>query len=255
MLLVIDVGNTETAVGVYDGDELAHTWRVVTLRRRTVDEYRLTLRGLLELEDLNGDLTGAALASVVPAATAALRIVLPDLVDGPITVVETGVKTGIKIAVDNPREVGADRVVNAVAAADRYDLPVVVVDFGTSTNFDVIDDSGSYVGGVIAPGLAVSLEALISRTAALRRVELVAPDSVIGTNTVEAIQSGLVYGHAGFVDGVIERIRRELGGDVTVVATGGLAGTIAPHCETVEVVDEHLTLHGLRIIHELNSGR
>jgi type III pantothenate kinase len=252
MLLVIDVGNTETALGVYDGDNLVHTWRVVTLRRRTADEYRLTLRGILDLEGLQGKLTAAALASVVPDATSALRQVLPTLVDGPVTIIEAGVKTGVKIKVDNPREVGADRVVNAVAAADKYELPVVVVDFGTSSNFDVVDGSGNYVGGVIAPGLAVSLEALISRTAALRRVELVAPESVIGTNTVSAIQSGLVYGHAGFVDGIIGRMRDELEGNVTVVATGGLASTISPHCSSVDVVDEHLTLYGLRLLHELN---
>ncbi len=253
MLLVIDIGNTETAIGVYRGEELVHTWRVGTMGRRTADEYRLTLRGILDLEQLQGDLTGASLASVVPAATAALRVVLPDLVGGPVTIVETGIKTGIRVAVDNPREVGADRVVNAVAAADRYPLPVIVVDFGTSSNFDVIDTAGNYVGGVIAPGLAVSLEALIDRTAALRRVELVAPPSVIGTNTVTAIQSGLVYGHAGFVDGIVERMRRELEGEVTVVATGGLAGTIAPHCSSVDEVDEHLTLFGLRLVHEMNT--
>ncbi|MBT8199595.1 MAG: type III pantothenate kinase [Acidimicrobiia bacterium] len=253
MLLVIDIGNTETVLGVYRGEDLIHTWRVVTASRRTADEYRLTLRALLDLEHLNGDLTGAALASVVPSATAALRLVLPDIVSGPVTIVETGIKTGIKVAVDNPREVGADRVVNAVAAAERYPLPVVVVDFGTSSNFDVIDMAGNYVGGVIAPGLAVSLEALIDRTAALRRVELVAPASVIGTNTVAAIQSGLVYGHAGFVDGIVERMRAELEGEITVVATGGLARTIAPHCSSVDEVDEHLTLFGLKLLHEMNT--
>ena len=254
MLLVIDIGNTETALGVYEGEELVHTWRIVTHRRRTSDEYMLTLKGILDMAGLSGHLTGAALASVVPDATAALRVVLPQLVDGHVMVVEAGIKTGIKISVDNPREVGADRVVNAVAAAARYELPVVVVDFGTSSNFDVIDSSGAYVGGVIAPGLAVSLEALISRTAALRRVELIAPEAVIGTNTVTAIQSGLVYGHAGFVDGIVQRMRSELEGDVTVVATGGLATTIAPHCETVDQVDEHLTLFGLRLLYELNRA-
>jgi type III pantothenate kinase len=176
-----------------------------------------------------------------------------DLVEGPLVVVGPGIRTGMAITIDNPREVGADRVVNSVAAMHRYGKPVIIVDFGTSTNFDVVDGDGAYIGGSIAPGLEVSEEALIAATAALRRVETKVPTSPIGRNTVEAMQSGLVFGHAGLVDGIVERIAAELGGDPAVVATGGLASTIVPHCRMVETVDAWLTLDGLRIIYELNT--
>ncbi len=253
MLLVIDVGNTETAIGVFDGEELAAHWRVGTVQHRTADEHRLLLQGILSMEGFVADvLTGACISSVVPSATDGLRQIAGTVVTGPVVVVEPGVKTGISIRIDNPREVGADRVVNSVAARELYGSPVVVVDFGTSTNFDVVSADGHYIGGVIATGLEVSHEALIARTAALRRVELVTPRSVIGKGTVEAIQSGMLYGHAGLVDGIVGRIARELGGDVEVVGTGGLASTIVPHCTTVERVDEFLTLTGLRLIYALN---
>ena len=253
MLLVIDVGNTETVLGVFDGAELAAHWRVTTVRGRTKDEYRLLLGSMLEMEGYGRSrLTGVAVSSVVPPATHALRDVSGFLADGPVLVVEPGVKTGMPILIDNPREVGADRIVNAVAAAAMYGAPAVVVDFGTSTNFDVVSANREYIGGVISTGLEVSQEALIRATAALRRVELTPPRSVIGKGTVEAIQSGLLYGHAGLVDGVIGRIQAELG-EVRTLATGGLAGTIVPHCVTVETVDEFLTLHGLRLIYELNQ--
>lgn len=254
MLLVIDVGNTETVLGVFDGDEIIAHWRVTTVRGRTPDEYRLLLGGMLQMEGyLPEKLTGVSIASVVPPATQALRNVAPRLADGPLLVVGPGVKTGMQILIDNPREVGADRIVNALAAAQRYGPPAIVVDFGTSTNFDVVGGGGDYLGGVISTGLEVSQEALIRATAALRRVELSPPRSVIGKGTVEAIQSGLLYGHAGLVDGVIGRITAELGDGVHTLATGGLASTIVPYCSSVDVVDEFLTLHGLRLIYELNQ--
>jgi len=258
MLLVLDVGNTQTVIGLYDGDRLAGHWRMTTARQSTVDELRIWLRGMLELDGFgDDDVTGVALCSVVPAITASLREVGATLTSGPVTVVEPGVKTGMPINIDNPREVGADRVVNSVAARAKYDAPVIVVDFGTSTNFDVVGPDGDYLGGAIAPGLAISTDALISGTAALRRVEYVPPRSPIGKGTVEAIQSGALYGHAGLVDGIMERIVAELSGgtgaEVTRVATGGLASTIVPHCHTVDIVDEFLTLEGLRMIHDLNQ--
>ncbi len=253
MLLVIDAGNTETVLGVFEGDELMDHWRIATVRGRTEDEYRLLLGGLLVGEGYErAKLTGVALASVVPPVAAALRAVASVLADGPLLEVGPGVKTGMPILIDNPREVGADRIVNAVAAASIYGTPAVVVDFGTSTNFDVVSSAGEYIGGVIATGLEVSQEALVRATAALRRVELTPPRSVIGKGTVEAIQSGLLYGHAGLVDGVMQRIIAELGDEVHTLATGGLASTIVPFCSTVDTVDQFLTLHGLRMVFGLN---
>jgi type III pantothenate kinase len=253
VLIAIDVGNTQTVMGLYDGDELVDSWRLSTVRDRTADEYRLFFAGLLRQDGYHlEDVDGVALSSVVPTAKAAMVDVAADLVDGPLVVVGPGTRTGLPIHIDNPREVGADRVVNSVAAAHRYGTPVVVVDFGTATNMDAVDATGAYVGGIIAPGLEISQNALIDATAALRRVDITPPRGGIGKNTVEAIQGGLLYGHAGLVDGIVTRILEELGGDPAVVATGGLASTIVPHCRTVEVVDEHLTLDGLRLIYEMN---
>lgn len=254
MLLTIDVGNTQTAVGLFTGDDLADHWRLTTMRERTADEYRLLLHGLFEQDGVDPDqISGAIMSSVVPRATTALGDAVSRFVGTRTMVVGPGIKTGMPILIDNPREVGADRVVNAVAARTRYGTPVVVVDFGTSTNFDIVGDQGEYLGGVIGPGLEVSMDALVSATAALRRVELTPPRSVIGKGTVEAIQAGLLYGHAGYVDGIVDRIRADLGSDVQAVATGGLAGTIVPHCRTVDTIDENLTLDGLRLLYELNQ--
>jgi type III pantothenate kinase len=187
---------------------------------------------------------------VVPAVTGNLRTVAPDLTRGDVVVVEPGTEIGMPVMIDNPREVGADRIVNALAARERYGTPAIVVDFGTSTNFDVVGPEGAYLGGAIAPGLEIATNALISGTAALRRVEYVAPRSPIGKGTVEAIQSGALYGHAGLVDGIMERIADELGGEPVKIATGGLAAAIVPHCRTVDVIDEFLTLEGLRLVFE-----
>ncbi len=255
MLLVLDVGNTQTVMGLYDGEELVGHWRLTTTRERTADELRMWLKGMLELEGFHpNDVRGIALSSVVPALTAPLRWVARLVAGEHVVVVEPGVKTGMPILIDNPREVGADRIVNSVAARAKYGAPVIVADFGTSTNFDVVGPEGEYLGGAIAPGLVISTDALIGGTAALRRVEFVPPRSPIGKGTVEAIQSGAIYGHAGLVDGIMERLAAELGGEVIRVATGGLASTIVPHCTSVETVDEYLTLDGLRLIYNLNRN-
>ena len=253
MLLTIDIGNTQTALGLFEGDKVVAHWRLNTIADRTEDELRISLTGLFGLEGYQlADISGIALSSVVPALTAAFRTVGHSITDGPVVAVGPGVKTGMPILIDNPREVGADRIANAVAARERHGTPVIVVDFGTSTNFDVISAAGEYLGGVIAPGLQIATNALISGTAALRRVEYVAPRSPIGKGTVEAIQSGALYGHAGLVDGIMERVAAELGDDITRIATGGLASTIVPHCSSVSIIDDFLTLEGLRMIYELN---
>jgi type III pantothenate kinase len=254
MLLAIDIGNTQTAIGLLDGEEVVGHWRLTTNAEETEDELRSSLKALFDLDGFRpGDVTGVAVSSVVPPLTTAFRTVGERLTDATVVIVGPGVKTGMPILIDNPREVGADRIANAVAARGRYGTPVVVVDFGTSTNFDVVSADGEYLGGVIAPGLHIATNALIDGTAALRRVEFVPPRSPIGKGTVEAIQSGALYGHAGLVDGVMERVSAELGGEVTRVATGGLASTIVPHCTSVETIDEFLTLEGLRRIYELNT--
>jgi type III pantothenate kinase len=254
VLIAIDVGNTQTVMGLFDGPDLVDSWRLSTVRERTADEYRLYFAGLLRQDGYHlEDVDGVALSSVVPVAKTAMIQVAEEMIEGHLVVIGPGVKTGMPINIDNPREVGADRVVNAVAAAHRYGTPVVAVDFGTSTNMDVVDGSGAYVGGAIAPGLEVSQDALIRATAALRRVSTEAPRAAIGRNTVEAIQSGLVYGHAGLVDGIVDRLVAEVGGSPEVVATGGLASTIVPHCRSVGTVDETLTLDGLRLIYEMNG--
>lgn len=255
MLLVVDVGNTQTVMGLFNGADLIDQWRLSTVRERTADEYKLFLAGLLRQDGHHlEDVDGVALSSVVPTAKEAMTSLAHELIRGHVVVVGPGVKTGMALRIDNPHEVGADRVVNSVAAAAKYGAPVISVDFGTSTNFDVVDGQGCYVGGAIAPGLEVSEDALIAATAALRRVETREPRSVIGKSTVEAMQSGLLYGHAGMVDGIVGRMRAEVGAETPVVATGGLASTIVPHCRSVEIVDDRLTLDGLRMIYEMNVG-
>ncbi len=254
MLLAIDIGNTQTVAGLFSGEKLVGHWRLHTDKDRTSDETRLWLRSLLEMEGFSPDqLDGVVVSSVVPSVTARFRAVGSRMTGGEVVVIEPGVKTGMPILIDNPREVGADRVVNSVAARHRYGSPVIVVDFGTSTNFDVVGPDGAYLGGAIAPGLVIATNALIAGAAALRNVEFLPPRSPIGKGTVEAIQSGALYGHAGLVDGIMERLAAEVGGEVIRVATGGLASTIVPHCRSVEIIDEFLTLDGLRLIHEMNG--
>jgi type III pantothenate kinase len=248
MLLAVDVGNTQTVLGLFAGDELTDHWRLATARSTTADELGVLLSGLLEFDGVDG----ICLASTVPVLVREWETLASKWAQAPILVAGPGVKTGIPIRYDDPREVGPDRIVNAVAAKKRYGAPVIVVDFGTSTNFDVVSPAGEYVGGVLAPGIEVSMDALFERAARLVKVDYVAPPTVIGKTTVGGLQSGLVYGFAGQVDGIVGRIREELGADARAVATGGLADLVAPHSQTIDCVDPFLTLDGLRIVWELN---
>jgi type III pantothenate kinase len=252
MLLAIDVGNTNTVLGLFDDDVLMHSWRIKTDARETADEIELTLRGLLADAP---DVSGVALCSTVPAVLREMRVTLERYYsDVPQIIVEPGIKTGVAVATDNPREVGADRIVNSLAAHTLFGGPCIVVDFGTSTNLDVVSAKGEFMGGALAPGIEISIDALAQRAAQLRKVELVAPRSVIGKNTVEALQSGAVFGFAGQVDGLVTRITAELGRDVTaVVATGGLAGIVVPYSTTVTHHEPDLTLIGLRLMFERNQ--
>jgi type III pantothenate kinase len=256
VLLAIDVGNTETMLGVFDGELLSWHWRMATRPERTADELALLFGGFLEQQGLSfsRQITGVALASVVPDQTQALREMVRTYYHFPPVVVEPGIKTGISVATDNPREVGADRIVNALAAFSRYGGPCIVVDFGTATTYDAVSAEGQYLGGAIAPGIQVSAAGLFSATARLTRVEVRAPRSAVGKNTVESLQSGLVFGTAAEVDGMVERIRQELGGEAAVVATGGLAGAVVPECRSIQHHDPWLTLEGLRLIYEKNTS-
>ena len=249
MLLAVDVGNTQTALGLYDGSGLTDNWRLATERSTTADELGVVLSGLLDFDGV----AGICLASTVPVLVREWEELARKWAEATLLVVGPGVKTGIPIRYDDPREVGPDRIVNAVAAKDRYGAPVIVVDFGTSTNFDVVSPEGEYVGGVLAPGIEISMDALFARAARLVKVDYAAPASVIGKTTVGGLQSGLVYGFAGQVDGIVGRIREELGAEASVVATGGLADLVAPHSRTIERVDPFLTLDGLRMVWELNA--
>ena len=249
MLLAVDVGNTQTALGLYDGEELVESWRVATEAERTGDEIAALVVRLLELRDLAfDDVTDVALCSAVPLLVRAYQEVAERYAQAPLMVLGPGVKTGIPILYDDPREVGPDRIANAVAARERHGAPCIVVDFGTSTNFDAVSSAGEYVGGVLAPGIEISMDALFLRAARLTRVDFAEPRTVIGKTTVSALQSGLVYGFAGQVDGIVRRMRKELGDAAPAVATGGLADLIAPHSETIERVDPLLTLEGVRLV-------
>lgn len=249
MLLAADVGNTQTVLGLYSDGELTDHWRLASERSTTADELGVLLTGLLDFDAVGG----ICLASTVPVLVREWEILAVKWAQAPLLVVGPGVKTGIPIRYDDPREVGPDRIVNAVAAKERYGAPVIVVDFGTSTNFDVVSPEGEYVGGVLAPGIEISMEALFARAARLVKVDYAAPPTVIGKTTVGGLQSGLVYGFAGQVDGIVGRIREELDAEVRAVATGGLADLVAPHSRTIDRVDPFLTLDGLRLVWELNA--
>jgi len=246
-LLAIDVGNTQTVLGLFDGEELREHWRVATERERTGDELGLLLRGLVDL----GAVEGIAISSTVPPLARAYEQ-LAERVGVELLLLGPGTKTGIPILYEDPREVGPERIANAVAALERYGAPSIVVDFGTSTNFDVVSPEGEYVGGVLAPGIEVSMEALSARAARLFSIDFAEPPTVIAKNTTAALQSGLVYGFAGQVDGIVDAIRGELGADAPTVATGGLAELIVPHARTLKRVDPFLTLEGVRLVWERN---
>jgi type III pantothenate kinase len=255
VLLAVDVGNTQTVFGLFDGERLVEHWRVATEDERTADELAALLGRLLELRELGFDaVTGVCLSSTVPGLLRAYEELAERHVGAPLLVLGPGIKTGIPVLYDDPREVGPDRIANAVAARERYGAPCIVVDFGTSTNFDAVSEAGEYVGGVLAPGIEISMDALFARAARLQKVDFTEPPAVIGKTTTSALQSGLVYGFAGQVDGIVGRMRAELGDTAPVVATGGLAELIAPHSETIGRVDPLLTLEGLRLIWALNRN-
>lgn len=254
MLLTIDVGNTNTVLGVFDGEELIRSWRVKTDPRSTADELWLQYRSLVE----DYTITGLSICSTVPATLRELRSMIGEyFADIRTTIVEPGIKTGVPLLVDNPKEIGADRIVNTLAAHTLFGGPAIVVDFGTSTNLDVVSPKGEFLGGALAPGIEISVDALAARAAQLRKVELIRPKNVIGKNTVEALQSGTIFGFAGQVDGLVDRISVELAqtysGRPKVIATGGLAPLIIGVSETITDHEPDLTLIGLRLIHERNA--
>lgn len=258
-LLCVDVGNSHTTIGLTEGDEVIDHWRVGTYERRTADEWAVVFSGLLAEHGVQAGAgaEGIALCSTVPGVLHEMReMVARYYAHVPSLVVEPGVRTGVPVLMDNPREVGTDRILNALAAGALYDGPKIVVDFGTATTFDVVSPRGEYIGGAIAPGIEISLDALGLRGAQLRRVELMRPRSVVAKNTVEALQAGAVYGFAGQVDGIVERMTEDRGwtpDEVTVIATGGLATVVLDECRTRIVHEPWLTLTGLRLVFERNA--
>ncbi|CAH8767915.1 type III pantothenate kinase [Paenibacillus dendritiformis] len=256
MILVIDIGNTNIVLGVYEGDKLLHNWRLSTSRQSTTDEYGVMIYNLFTMTKLSvKDIEGVILSSVVPPIMHTMEMLCKKYLNKAPLIVGPGVKTGLNIRIENPREVGADRIVNAVAAIELYGglKPLVVVDFGTATTFDVIDVKGNYIGGAIVPGIGISTEALYQRAAKLPRIELTKPKSVIGRNTVHSMQAGIIFGYAGQVDGIVDRITNEVGAEPTVIATGGMAELIASESRTIDTTNPLLTLEGLRLIYNRNK--
>ena len=255
MLLAVDIGNTETTLGVFEADELKATWHIATIISRSVDEHAALLIDLLENRGLKANaIEEVALCSVVPPLTTTFEDVFKQYLKIPPLVVNAGVKTGVRVCMDNPKEVGADRIVNAAAAQHLYGGPVIIVDLGTATTFDVVSAKGDYMGGAIAPGMAAAAEAMFHKAAMLPRVELIRPESTIGTNTIDAMKSGIVFGYVGLVEGMVARIQRELGTRSRVIATGGLAKLIAGETKVIDEVNPHLTLIGLKLIYGLNRA-
>ncbi|GAB7387192.1 type III pantothenate kinase [Bacillaceae bacterium] len=255
MILVIDVGNTNIVLGVFEGSELRYHWRIATNREQTEDEYGMLVKNLFQHVDLPlKRIRGIAISSVVPPLMFALEKMCLKYFDIKPLVVGPGIKTGLNIKTENPREVGADRIVNAVAGIHEYGTPLIIVDFGTATTFDYIDEQGQLLGSAIAPGINISTEALYSRAAKLPRIELIKPPSVVGRNTISAMQAGIVYGFIGQVDGIVGRMKAEFNPQAKVIATGGLAQLIGTEAHSVDRVDPWLTLKGLRLIYDRNRG-
>jgi type III pantothenate kinase len=256
MLLTTNINNTNTMIGLCDGPEWIANWRIKTDQAKQPDEYAMLLRNLFQHHQLSwSDVTGVALASVVPPLTAIFVDMYQRYFHIEPLVVTNKIKTGVKIRIDYPAEAGADRILNALAAGKLHGCPCIVVDFGTATTFDAVSREGDYLGGAIAPGLGIAAEALYTRTAKLPRIELAAPPAAIGHNTIHAMQSGIIFGYIGLIEGLVKRIKKELGADTRVVATGGLAHVLAKETAVIETVDEMLTLEGLRLIHDLNRKR
>jgi len=255
VLLVVDVGNTQTHIGSYRGEELVEHWRFATVRQSTADQLGAALVNLLELRGLGfADLDASIVSSTVPVLGPEWAQMAQRYLGHVMPIVGPGVRTGMAIRYENPREIGPDRLVNAVAGYARVGGACVIVDFGTAVTHDAVSADGEYLGGIIFPGVEISLEALTERAAALPRIDLAPPRTLIGKTTIDAIRSGVVYGYAAMVDGLVGRIKAELGGPVRVIATGGLAGSIVPFCQSVDEQDDMLTLDGLRLVHGLNAG-
>jgi type III pantothenate kinase len=253
MLLAIDIGNTNVTLGVFDKEELRATWAIATDIKKTADEYAVFLMNLLPRDGLDlKDINHISIACVVPPLLATMEDMCNRYFKTPPLVVGPGVKTGVRICIDNPREAGADRIVNVAAAQRIYGGPAIIIDFGTATTFDVLSKTGDYLGGAIAPGIVISAEALFTRASKLPRIELIPPEKAIGKNSVEAMQAGIMFGYAGLIENLVGRIRKEMGGKAKVIATGGLSAVIASETQVIEIVDKNLTLVGLRLIHEMN---
>ena len=254
MLLVIDIGNTNVVFGVYNNDTLVNHWRLSTVLNKTVDEYAILLNSLLYFEKIRlNEIESAVISCVVPPLLFPFESICRKYIGITPMVIEPGIKTGMPILSDNPSEVGADRIVNAVAAYSKYRKEAIIVDFGTATTFDYVSPKGEYIGGCIAPGLMISLEALFERASKLPRVELVQPKNLVGKNTVHAMQAGITYGYVSLVDGIVKRMKEEVRTDPYVIATGGLSSLIYKGSETIDEVDAFLTLRGLKILYEKNK--
>lgn len=254
MLLAVDIGNTNVVFGLYDAQELKQTFRASTVITRTADEYGVALRQMLALRGFDaGNISAAIIASVVPPLTDVMSDAIRHAFAREPLVVGPGLKTGIAVLYENPREVGADRICNAVAAYERFHSGVIVVDFGTATTFDCISPKGEYIGGIIVPGIQVSLDGLLGRAAKLARIEIAEPPRIVGRNTTHALQSGVIHGYASLVDGLVQKIEAELGFPCAVIGTGTLSQHILKHTQKVQTVDQFLTLNGLRILHERNT--